>query len=167
MKLLSMRALILVVISSSFLVSVTSCKKSSSGGTSAGLSATVNGTAWANNFEVIGLFSISGGEFEIGGDQFKGGDSTAIAIQFLSPVVLNHAISSDTAGVDVGYIDSKNLIEYDGGAIAGHSVLTITSYDSAGHKIGGTFSGVLYNTSGGSDSLIVTNGKFNTTFTPQ
>jgi len=39
--------------------------------------------------------------------------------------------------------------------------------DSVNHKIIGTFSGVLYNVTGGSDSLVITNGTFNTGYTVQ
>jgi hypothetical protein len=55
---------------------------------------------------------------------------------------------------------------FDGGPLAGHSTLTITSYDSIGYKVGGTFSGVLYNITGGSDSLVITNGVFSTSLVP-
>ena len=48
-----------------------------------------------------------------------------------------------------------------------HSLLTVNSWDSVNHKISGTFSGVLYNITGGSDSLIVTNGTFTSTYTVQ
>jgi hypothetical protein len=167
MKFSCNRALALVVISSTFLLAATSCKKSNSGGGSAGVSASINGAAWTSNFPTTGIYSTLSSEFEIAGIQFKGGDSTAVALAFLGPVVLNHAMSSDTAAVDLGYVDIHNQIEYDGGISAGHSILTITSYDSTGHKIAGKFTGVLYNISGGSDSLVITNGSFNTSFTAQ
>jgi hypothetical protein len=166
MKSLSNRAFALVVISSTFLLASTSCKKSNSGGSSAGISATVNGTAWTTSFPINGFYVTANQEFELGGLQVKSGDSTGFALAFLGPVVLNHPMSSDTAGVDIGYISFKTQTEYDGGQIAGHSILNITSYDGNAHKIAGTFSGVLYNL-GGSDSLVITNGSFNSTYTVQ
>lgn len=167
MKLSRNRALAFAVISSIVLLTVTGCSKSNSGGTSSGMSATVSGSAWATNFPTVGVFSTLASEFEIGGLQFKGGDSTAFALVFLSPVTVNSTISSGTGMLDIGYVDTKTQQEYDGGTTAGHSILTVTSYDSTGHKIAGTFSGVLYNITGGSDSLIVTNGKFSTAFTAE
>jgi hypothetical protein len=167
MKFSFKHAMALVVISSAFMLAATSCKKSNSSSNSGSMSASVNGTAWATSFSSTGIFSSAAGEFEIGGVQFKGGDSTIIAVAFFAPVSLNKTISSDTAQVDLGYVDTKTLAQYDGGSIAGHSVLTITSYDSTGHKIAGTFSGVVYNISGGTDSILITNGSFSSTFTAQ
>jgi hypothetical protein len=157
----------LVVVSSAFLLAATSCKKSNSSNPTGSMSASVNGTAWASNFPSVGLYSIAAGEFEIEGSQIKSGDTTALAIAFFTPFVVNRAVGSDTAFIDVGYIDSHTLAEYDGGNIAGHSILTVTSYDSTGKKIAGTFTGVLYNISGGTDSLVITGGTFNSTYTAQ
>jgi hypothetical protein len=154
-------------VSAAFLLTVTSCKKSSSSSGSSQLTATISGTAWASNIPVQGIYSTAGSAFELVGGYYKSGDTTALALQFSTPFVLHTAISSDTAGVDVGYINASTLAQYDGGAIAGHSILTVSSWDSVNHKISGTFSGVLYNTSGGSDSLIVTNGAFSTSYTVQ
>jgi hypothetical protein len=157
----------LLVISSAFLLAATSCKKSNSSNPTGSMSASVNGSAWASSIPTVGLYSIAAGEFEVEGGQIKSGDSTALALAFFTPFAVNRAFSSDTAFVDVGYIDSHTLNEYDGGNIAGHSVVTVTSYDSTGKKIAGTFSGVLYNISGGSDSLVITGGVFNSTYTAQ
>ena len=167
MKFSCNRAMVLVVVSSAFLLAATSCKKSNNNSSNGSMSASVNGTAWATNFPATGLYSTAGGEFEIAGIQYKSGDSTGFVLLFTTPITLNRAISSDTANLDVGYVDVHSQLQYDGGAIAGHSILTVTSYDSTGHKIAGTFSGVLYNVSGGSDSLTITNGTFNSTYTAQ
>ena len=147
------------------LLSAIGCKKSSSNtGGSGKLSATVSGSAWASNYLLLSTYDtgIGSGDFDLVGIQLKNGDTTAVTVQFMSPVVLNKAFSSDSSYIQVTYEDNlKN--EYDGGfGIGGHSVVMVTSYDSTGHKIAGTFSGVLYDYNG--DSLIVTNGAFNTSF---
>jgi hypothetical protein len=168
MKFSCNRAIALFVISSAFLLAATSCKKSnsnSSGNNS--MSATVSGTAWANNIAVVGVSSSSGGIglFEIIGFQFKGGDSTSFALDFASPFTLNQPFSSDTADVIIAYTDSKSGIDYGALLGFGSAVITVTSYDSTSHTIGGTFNGVLYNTGNFSDSVTVTNGKFNSSYT--
>jgi hypothetical protein len=160
----------LLVVSSAFLLAVTvSCKKSNSSSSSAQMTATVNGSAWANDVPVQALYaqSFGIGAFEVIGGYYKSGDTTAFAIEFNTPFVLHTAISSDTAIVDIGYINSTTLAEYDGGSTAGHSILMISSWDSVNHKITGTFNGVLYNVTGGSDSLVITNGNFSTGYTVQ
>ncbi|HET6256151.1 MAG TPA: hypothetical protein VFE32_18890 [Puia sp.] len=151
-----------ILILTAFLLA-TSCKKSSNG-SNASFTATVNGTAWAANIPETGELISAG--FELGGIQYKGGDSTAIALGFSAYSKFSQPLnSSDSADmVDISYVDLKTRTAYDGGIVAGHSTITITSYDSLAGKIAGTFSGVLYNISGGSDSMSITNGIFNTTF---
>jgi hypothetical protein len=168
MKFSSNRATVLVLITSAFMLAATGCKKSSNnGGGSGSMSATISSTAWTNNYPLVGLYSSSGsiGLFEIVGLQFKGGDSTSFALEFGSPFTLNHAYSSDTSAISVAYVDTKTQVGYGVVPGIGNAVLTITSYDSTGHSIGGTFSGVLYNISTFADSIIVTNGKFNSSYT--
>lgn len=166
MKLSFNRAVALLVISSGILFSVTSCSKSS-GGSSAGVSATVNGTAWANTYPVEGIYYAAGGFFDLGGAQIKGGDTTAFEVVIYQPFSLNHAVSSDTSQDVVSYLDAKTFNTYTGAYGSGRAFITVTSYDSAGGKIGGSFSGVLYNVTNSNDSLVIAGGKFNTTFTKQ
>ncbi len=104
----------------------------------------------------------------VGGVQVKSGDSTAFEVAFGAPVTLNKALTSDGVIVDVGYIVEKTQTIYDGSPVAGgHSTVTVTSYDSTGHKVGGTFSGVLYNQNNANDSVVVTNGNFSSTYLVQ
>lgn len=145
------------------LVAGGSCKKSSNNGNAA-LSASLGGNGWAANYPVTGIYS--SGQFEIGGLRVKGGDSTVLGLIFTSPVALNKPVSSDTAQVDLAYMDNQTKAEYDG-SMPGHSIITITSYDSAARRIAGTFTGVLYNDTNGSDSLVVTGGVFSSSYTSQ
>ena len=162
------RAVALLVVSSAFLFAVTSCSKSG-GGSSAGLSASVNGSAWANSYPVEGIYYVSGGFFNFGGAQIKGGDTTAFEVAIYLPFSLNQAVSSDTSQNVVSYIDAKTFNTYTGAYGSGHAAITVTSIDSSGTtgKIGGTFSGVLYNVTNSNDSLVVAGGKFSTGFTKQ
>ncbi len=147
----------------------TSCKKSnsSSGGGGTSLSATISGSAWSSTIPSQNIYEHTVGIFQLIGGQFKSGDTTALYIEFNTPFPLHTAISSDTANVDIDYVDAKTQVEYDGSPLwGGHTILTVSSWDSVNHKISGTFSAVLHNT-GGSDSLVVTNGNFNTAYTVQ
>ena len=166
LKISSLLTFSLLVSTALFLT--TSCKKSNSGGGSSNsISATIGGSGWSTTIPTQAIYATNGQEFEIIGGSYKAGDTTALAVAFTTPFPLNKPISSEDANVDIGYINAKTLAEYDGGIQAGHSILTVTSWDSVNHKIAGTFTGVLYNTSGGSDSLVVTNGNFNTTYLVQ
>ena len=161
------RAFTLVAISSVLLLAITSCSKSNNSSSSSGISATVNGSAWANSYTVAGIYYTANSSFDIIAAQMKGGDTTAISVTFNAPLSLNTAIPTNGGNCDLGYIDTKTQNQYDGGFGNAHGSITVTSYDSTGHKVGGTFTGVLYNTAGTGDSIVFTNGKFNTTFQVQ
>ncbi|HTR29855.1 MAG TPA: hypothetical protein VMH27_11330 [Puia sp.] len=140
------------------------CKKSNS--SSPTVTATINGTGWAANIPETGALITTTGQLVVGGIQFKHGDSTGFTLTFSSTANFGQPMVSTGPGssIDVGYVDFGTKTAYDGGVTAGRSTITVTSYDSAGGKVAGSFSGVLYNTSGGSDSLTVANGLFNATF---
>ena len=163
------RAMGIIVISSASLLAVTSCSKSNSNNSSsAGITATVGGTAWASNFPVQGVYSTVGSAFLIQGVEVKSGDSTGFEVGFGTPITLNQALTSDGVIIDVVYLVEKTQTLYDGSPISGgHSTVTVTSYDSTGHKVSGTFSGVLYNQLNSGDSVVVANGKFSSTYLVQ
>ena len=151
-----------------FSLVIISCKKSNSsnnGGTS--MTATVNGTAWTNNYPTIGVYAETGGvgQFEFAGLSFKNGDSTELGISFSSPFILGKAISSDTAFVEATYTDSKTGNIYDGGLLGGHAIVTVSSWDSTTHELSATFSGVLYNEFNSNDSVTVTSASFSSGYT--
>jgi hypothetical protein len=157
-------SLALVLVPAVLLPAAAGCKKSNSASTT--FTATINGAAWAANVPETGALIATSNQLIVGGIQYKNGDSTGITLTFSSTANFSQPMVSTGPGssIDVGYIDFKARTTFDGGVTAGHSTITVNSYDSAGGKVSGTFTGVLYNTSGGSDSLIVTAGVFNSTF---
>jgi hypothetical protein len=54
--------------------------------------------------------------------------------------------------------------EYDAYSTEGQFQLTVTSLDSMGHKIGGTFSATGHSLISYNDSVVITNGKFSTAY---
>jgi hypothetical protein len=160
------RTLAFLVISSALILATGGCKKSNNG-SSGSMTASRNDTTWTANSGASGVYTQAANEFQVVGIQFKSGDSTIFYLTFYTPFTVNQAISSDTASVDIEYVDNKSGLFYDGGSIAGHSQLTITNYDLNNLKIGGTFSGVLYNVVLNTDSLVITNGTFSAPFALQ
>jgi hypothetical protein len=169
MRLIVNRILPLVVIQAACLLGTASCSKSSNNNSgSESMTASVNNNAWTANYAVAGSYTVAISGFDIVGTQIKSGDTTGFSMTFYSPITVNKAINSDTtSSIDIQYVDGKTGALYDGGLLAGHSILTVTSYDSSNFKIGGTFSGVLYNVNSGTDSVTVTGGTFSTSFTLQ
>ena len=167
MKLSINRAFTFVAISSAILLTITSCSKSNNSSSSSGISGTVNGSAWANSYPTVGIFYSAAGELDVLGAQMKGGDTTAIGVDIFTPFTLNSAVSLAGSNWTLSYIDAKTQMTYDAGTGASHGTITVTSYDSTGHKVGGTFAGTLYNTNGTSDSVVIGSGKFNSSFQVQ
>jgi hypothetical protein len=103
----------------------------------------------------------------VAGITVSGKDTTTIAVEFNDTVSVNQAqdiFASDN--VIVTYV-SKGAI-YDSWSDHAHGTLTVSTLDKTGKKTAGTFSGVLYNSNGNgstSDSVVITNGSFNTTYT--
>jgi hypothetical protein len=169
MRLIVNRFLPLIIILAAFSMAVGSCEKSSNNsGSSGSMTASINNTAWAANAGFGGSFTVADSTFDIAGAEIKSGDTTGFSITFYTPITVNKTVNSDTtSNIDIQYADAKTGALYEGGTLAGHSILTITSYNTSNYTIGGTFSGVLYNVTTGSDSVTVTGGTFSTSFTLQ
>jgi hypothetical protein len=156
-----------IVGSFSLVTATVGCKKSNSSSGGTAMSASLGSTNFSSA-NSVGFYSTDSALFELAGFAINAGDSNVLQLVFSAPLKLNVPMSSGTSNtVDVEYFDTKNTISYGGGVFAGmgHSIVNVTAWDSANHKITGTITGVLYNESGtGTDSLILSNGKFSSTY---
>jgi hypothetical protein len=134
------------------------------------LTATVGSTNYAPSLTEAVYSPVTYSTFAVIGFQ-PGKDTTYLRIELpLTGFTIGTAFSSDTATTSgISWFDSQRTYEYDAlfGNFASHSLIDITSWDSVNRKVAGTFSGVLYNISNGSDSIVVTNGAFNTSYTEE
>lgn len=154
---LAMSAIVALTLS----IAVTSCKKDKdeNSGASAQFSATINGTAFkpstVSAVQMWNYIMITGYEGR------SGGDSVILDLNIPDTVSANSKIHFDgDAGLD--YYNLKQTFMY-GNYYPSHGTVTISSIDKTNKKIAGTFDCVLYPGSG-SDSVIVKDGKFNTTW---
>ena len=151
----------------------TGCSKSNNNNSSStSISATVGSSSYSSSTYAAGIYSTDSSYFGLLGMQVVNKDTTFFTLDFSGPVVLNQQITTATNAnsfLTVGYQPNGAFGNYYGASYydfgQGSAIVTVTSYDSTGHKIAGTFSGVLYNELNSSDSVIVTNGKFSTNFT--
>jgi hypothetical protein len=135
-----------------------SCKKSSSS-PSAGLSVTINGTAYTPTS--VSAFDYQG-FIEVMGYKLVGTDSSAIYIQLDDTTSLNKAV--DVSGVNNAQIIwTDKSVGYDSWNYSSHGTLTLTAFDKTNKKVAGTFSGVLYENTG-QDSVKVTGGTFSSAY---
>ena len=147
----------------------TSCKKSNDGGSNS-MSATFGTKNVSSSSSLtLGVLGTGFPYMAITGTTVSSTDSIVMVLTVDWPVVLNKKVSSDTDFyANFTYYDKAgaNLSMYDAGQTVGSLLYTVTSVDTVNHKIGGSFSGVMYNLYG-SDSVVVNNGKFNTAYKVQ
>jgi hypothetical protein len=150
----------------------TSCKKSNDNNNTSGISGSFGAKAVSVPAGQTTGVEYSGSPYmNIIGAQVSGSDSIGVNLTIDWPATLNKKVSADTdayAGM-VYYLHTTgatNVYSFFYGS-GGSFVYTITSVDTVNKKVGGTFSGVIYNNNSASDSVVVTNGKFGTTYTVQ
>ncbi|HEY8968993.1 MAG TPA: hypothetical protein VIM64_07865 [Puia sp.] len=142
---------------------VTGCKKSNDGGGGNSISSTVSGTAWQSQ---IASGVKMGGYTELTGIYGKSGDTSMIMIEIHDSVKVNEP--DDLSITSLSFTRKNTQTTYSGGffgAYNSHGTVLVTSWDTAAHKIAGTFSGVLYNNDYSDDSLKIDNGHFSTSYT--
>jgi hypothetical protein len=134
------------------------------------LTATVGSTNYAPSLTEAVYSPITYTTFAVIGLQ-PAKDSTYLRVELpLNGFTIGTPFSSDTAvSSGLSWFDSQRTYEYDAlfGNFGSHSLIDITSWDSVNRKVAGTFSGVLYNINNGSDSIVITNGTFNTSYTEE
>jgi hypothetical protein len=163
MKFSYTKLLLLVTIIGSLLF--TACKKSSSGPGSPVI-ATVNGTA----YQATATTAIHTTSFQavwVESYQLTAGDSIYLEIDIPDTALVNKPLVVGNIGVDIEYQDTKAGYKgYYGGYIgSSHGTITLSGRDTTNHKIAGTFNAVLYNND--NDSIKITNGVFNTSYSLQ
>lgn len=138
------------------------CSKSNTPSPTNGTLSATAGTSNFNAAQVEGLYSQSFGLMAVLGYSIQSNDTTSFLLQFAYIPPVGLAISSDTTQTALNYtIPGKR---YDAFLGDGKVVLTLTSADTVGHKLAGTFNGTVYNDANPMDSVVVTNGKFSSTY---
>ncbi|WP_207511110.1 hypothetical protein [Longitalea luteola] len=154
----------LLVLSTAFAlalsIGVTSCKKDKDdNGAASQLSATVGGTAFQPKFVAAIGYS---DEIIISGWQLAANDTTYLDLAIPDTVTVNSVLDFDDADVD--YYAAKGSMNYTSWASKSHGTVSITSFDKTSKKISGKFSGVLYQWGSTTDSVVVKDGQFNTSY---
>jgi hypothetical protein len=146
-------------------VIISGCKKTvTTTQTSQGtLSAVVGGSNYTASI-VIGAYSSTYDVFAIAGYLPNGNDTSILQVNLPLSVPVNFPFNTDTAFAGIVYTQNNGAVEFDAEGGLGHAVIDILSWDSTNHKISGTFSGTLYQDTNPNDSVIITNGIFNTSY---
>jgi len=147
------------------LAALPSCKKSNSS-SPGGMSASLNSTAFQATFTTGVDFKVFN-QLTMAGLMIKGSDSNYLEIQFPDTAKINHPMTIsnyDAIWIDYYPKGKVNGYFYEASDLDGSCTITLTSLDTVGHKVSGTFSGVLKNFSGGTDSVVINNGQFNASY---
>jgi hypothetical protein len=148
-----------------------SCKKSNSSSSSGAISVSIHDSSFQSQGQYSnGLFSTNLGAYTLTGVVTTKTDTDVFQVIIGLPIQVNVPVNTDTVGTYIAYFDQNATFDWQaGGAGGGTAIYTVTSLDTVNHKIAGTFSGSLYdmlNTSGITiDSVVMTNGKFNLSYT--
>lgn len=126
------------------------------------VSVTIGGMAF-NPTDVRLFYTQSGHYWGITGSVVKTGDTSTILVNVPPPLPLNTILTNNNSGLYVRYSVSGGKT-YFAGAGYGSASMTLTMLDTVGHEIAGTFSGALHNAVNGNDSLVITNGRFNSSY---
>lgn len=136
------------------------CKKNSSTpatSTTGIMTGSFNGTAFQPS--VVAGLDLSN-VLTVGGLQLKSGDSVEVLISFEDDSPLNTPL--DFSNAEISYGDTKGTFDFESSNLHSHGSVTLTGLDTKNLLVAGTFSGVLYDT--GADSVVITNGSFNTKY---
>jgi len=137
------------------------CKKNN-GGASINSASAIIGSAAFQSTQTVGVDNRSNHSFELNATQLKTGDTSAIDLFFPDTVKLNKAYTLDNDLFYVGYVTSKGQKFYFPDYFSPIGTLTVTSIDKSAHIVAGTFSGHFLASS--TDSVVITNGKFNISY---
>jgi hypothetical protein len=142
-------------------IAVTSCKKDKDdSGSSVQFSASVNGSA----YQPSGVLAVDFDDLiEITGARVTSGDTSWLSVGIPSSATANTDYDFDDATLD--YITPTG--EYASGLSRSHGTVSVTTVDKSNKKVAGKFSGVLYKFNSSTDSVVIANGQFNTTYISQ
>ena len=146
-------------------VLIVGCSKSNNSNSSSGSMSLSVGSSTFTPAATVGAYSQSIGIIDVVGYTFKSNDTTELTVSIPYGAPINHPFSSDSTYAGLSYqIPGK---EYDAylSFVGTKALITLTASDTVNHTITGTFSGTLYNDLSPTDSVIVTNGKFTSSYT--
>jgi len=110
------------------------------------------------------IFGTSDGvEFTLDGHFFNRNETSLLHIVLLTDIKVGQPDAFQNSSVAY---TTKDGITYSGDAVyGGHGTLTVAFLDSTTRWISGIFEGVFYNVAGGSDSITITNGRWDAWYT--
>jgi hypothetical protein len=165
---MSVSGLVAVAVAAVALLFSIGCKKSNNSSPGSGtVNAMVNDTLFTPPpGGVYSTYTASSGQFAIDAFELHGNDTLYLFVTIYRPFTLNQPIDSNSSISNIVYYNSLHQ-PYSNVTGMGNTTITVTSFDSVNHKIAGTFSGNLYSDNGNTDSIIVKNGTFNSSYLVQ
>lgn len=152
----------LTLVASAFVILLsTSCKKSNSGGGDS-VTATIGTTNFAGA-HTQGGYSAAVGIWGIVSYSSQGKDTSGFLLTVPPQAKAGKTLSSDSTFLQVVYVNFSGNT-YDANTTTGHATMTINTLDTVGHKIAGTFTATAYNEANANDSVLITNGKFSSSY---
>jgi len=137
------------------------CSKNNNSSSNGSFSATI-GSASYQGTTTLGAYSANLAELAIVSYSQRTNDTSAFQVTMPWPAkAFNQVLPADSL-LTLSY--SAKGKEYDAWSTEGQLQLTITSIDSIGHKIAGSFTATGHSSANFNDSVVITNGKFSTAY---
>jgi hypothetical protein len=144
------------------LLGASGCRKPDDGpGAAARFSATINGEI----FQPTKVEShAQNGLFVITGLMPKAADTFQLQLLIRDTINVHSKLTFKNNEATLYHINTKGSPTYSSLAWYAHGEITFTSVDKSNKKLAGQFSGVIYIHGAPADSLVITDGQFNTTY---
>jgi hypothetical protein len=143
------------------LLIIAGCSKNNNSSSSSGSFTATIGTTSYQGTTTLGAYSYGLGELAIVSYSMHPNDTSAFQVTMPWPKTFNQTLPTDSL-LSLSY--TAKGTEYDAYSTEGQLQLTVTSIDSIGHKIAGSFTANGHSTANFNDSVVITNGKFSTSY---
>jgi len=144
------------------LLTIAGCSKNNNSSTSSGSFTATVGSVSYQGTTTLGAYSYGLGELGVISYSIHPNDTSAFQITMRWPAkVFNQVLPTDTL-LSITYAAKGK--EYDAYSTEGQVQLTLTSVDSIGHKLAGSFTATGHSTANFNDSILITSGKFSTSY---
>jgi|GEM_PF-1717242 len=144
------------------LLTIAGCSKNNNSSSSSGSFTATIGTTSYQGTTTLGAYSYGLGELAIVSYSQRTNDTSAFQVTMPWPAKTFNQVLPPDSLLTLSY--TARGTEYDAYSTEGQLQLTVTSVDSIGHKIAGSFTATGHSAANFNDSVVISNGKFSTAY---
>lgn len=142
------------------LLTIVACSKHNNSSSSGSFSATIGTTPYQGT-TTLGAYSRSLNLMAVISNSVRTNDTSSFQLTMPWPPPVNTILPADSL-LSLSY--TAKGTEYDAYSTEGQLQLTVTSVDTVNHQVAGAFSATGHSIANFNDSVVITNGKFSTSY---